>query len=360
MNCKVYITDEGFGPIVRQNAILLELLRRDSSLKVTLQLEKHLEQAKAIMPNFEFRKKYNNITWHKTADGFPDVKAIEKEYQNYIQVSDNYINEEKSSFNYDFIISDFVYEAFELAALNKVPSFGVAHFTWDWFFSKLYPPPVKSEVLGRFFDFASKAEVIYFPPFTPQEILRHYSRKAKNVPLIVGDHIPKQNVKKQGKVNVLIMDSGSGVLHQQIKKALEQLHKLKDFHFFISDQFQISGENITAINKDEFFIDYISQMDLVVGRAGFNTISECIALRTPMLLLSEAMNPEMNENIINIKHEGLGSFISLEQFAGNLINYLPAFMDTEYKNISKSLKSHSYACNGAEVIAEDILNHLRK
>ena len=100
-------------------------------------------------------------------------------------------------------------------------------------------------------------------------------------------------------------------------------------------------------------------MDLVIGRAGFNTISECIALKTPMLLLSEAMNPEMNENIINIKHQGLGSFVSLDLFVKGFENYLPKFFDTEYKTIYENIKNNSMPINGAEVIAKDILNKLK-
>lgn len=360
MKCKIYITDEGFGPIVRQNAIVKELKALIPGLEVTCQLERHLDQAKNLMQGCKFINRYNNITWHKTKDGFPDVTEIKKEYENYNERSERYIATELEEFNYDFVISDFVYEAFEIASIKKVPAFGVAHFTWDWFFSKLYPPPLKSNVLDRFLDHASKAKVIYFPPFTPQEILNQYKNKAIEVPLIVGEHNKKPGIRKEGKRNILIMDSGSGVLHQQIKNALVQLSKLKEYHFFISSQFGLKAENITEIDSSEFFIDYISQMDLVIGRAGFNTISECIALKTPMLLLSEAMNPEMNENIINIKYKGLGSFVSLDQFSKGFENYLPRFFDTEYKTIYENIKSNSMACNGAEVIARDILNKLNK
>ena len=55
-----------------------------------------------------------------------------------------------------------------------------------------------------------------------------------------------------------------------------------------------------------------------------NTISECIAYKTPMLLLSRKI-PEMKENLINIKNEELGSFISTDRFCKNLIDFLPQF-----------------------------------
>ena len=37
----------------------------------------------------------------------------------------------------DFIISDFVPEAFELANILKIKSYGVCHFTWDWLYEKI-------------------------------------------------------------------------------------------------------------------------------------------------------------------------------------------------------------------------------
>jgi uncharacterized protein (TIGR00661 family) len=355
----VYITDEGFGPIVRQNAIITQLQKMSPGINFTCQLEKHLDHAKKVMPQCEFVSKYNNITWHKTADGFPDIAEIKKQYSNYEERSDAFIKTEIEEFDYDFVISDLVYEAFEVAGKKKVPAFGVAHFTWDWFFSKLYPLPLRSSLIDRFLEQASQATAFYFPPFTPREILNQYKNIGVQVPLIVGEHNKKPNVRKENKRNVLIMDSGSGVLHQQIKSALVQLDKLKDYHFFVSSQFGLSGDNITLIDSSEFFIDYIPQMDLVIGRAGFNTISECIALKTPMLLLSEAMNPEMNENIINIKYEGLGSFISLDQFTVGFENYLPRFFDAEYRTIYDNIKNHTLPCNGAEVVAADILNRLK-
>ena len=35
--------------------------------------------------------------------------------------------------SFDFIISDCVPEAFDLSKKYNVLSFGVSHFTWDWF-----------------------------------------------------------------------------------------------------------------------------------------------------------------------------------------------------------------------------------
>jgi UDP-N-acetylglucosamine:LPS N-acetylglucosamine transferase len=105
-------------------------------------------------------------------------------------------------------------------------------------------------------------------------------------------------------------------------------------------------------------VDYVANMDLVIGRAGFNTISECIGLRTPMLLIGEAMNPEMNENILLLKKQHLGSFISMQTFESDLGNYLPSFLKHEYNMIKSMMNEHEIESNGAEIITNDMLNHL--
>ena len=358
MKGKVYISDEGFGPVVRQNAIINELTRLNSLLDITVQTETHLEQVRLLMPHVKTISKFNNISWAKAPNGTPDIKAIQDLFQHYEQRSKLYVASELLENNADFIVSDFVYEAFEVGAKMKIPSFGVAHFTWDWFFSKLYPPPIQTSVLDRFFKQAAMADRIYFPPFTPPEIRRYYKDIATEVPLIVRKNIKHKSLPTTGQFNVLLVDSGAGVLEQSIKRAIACMRNIDDCHFYISSSFNCDLPNVTLLDKNELFINYINEMDLVIGRAGFNTISECIAMRTPMLLLSEGMNPEMNENMIAIKNEGLGSFISIEQFEEELHHYLPRFIKNEYKQLSYSMQNHSYAINGAEVIASDILNRI--
>ncbi|MFT4780016.1 MAG: hypothetical protein ACI80P_000420 [Flavobacteriales bacterium] len=359
LKLKTFLSDEGFGHIVRQRAIIEALKIHMPELSVLLQTERHIEAAGRLIKGVDTNKKYNNITWHKQPNGSPDVDLIKIEYAQYLKRSEDYIHQELEEWdNHDFIISDFVYEAFPLAKKKGIPSFGVAHFTWDWFFSKLYPPPLKTEVIYRFFEMAKMATALYFPPFTPEEILKYYKANAKQVPLILRSEINHKPSGSKDKFKVMIMDSGAGVLRRSILKALDSIADLDDFQFFVSSNMHRAQSNISFIDKNELMVDYINEMDLVIGRAGFNTISECIGLRTPMLLIGEAMNPEMNENILNLKKVGLGSFISIETFENDLRHFLPLFLQHEYNFISQNMKDHELAVNGAEVIALDILDRI--
>ncbi|MFM7310726.1 MAG: glycosyltransferase, partial [Flavobacteriales bacterium] len=344
--------------IVRERAVSESLVQMPPTLDVYLQTETHLKAAQRFIPKANFHERFNNIRWDKLSNGSPDVEAIHHRFTDYIDRSLQFIAEEKEMAPVDFIVSDFVYEAFEVGRAMNTPAFGVAHFTWDWFFSKLYPPPIHTDVMRHFLQMASQATRLYFPPFTPEEIVRYHRGKAMQVPLILHQQIEHKVSESHQRFKVLIMDSGAGVLADSIREALKSLADLDDFLFFVSDRYALEQENIRTIPSDDLMVDYVADMDLVIGRAGFNTISECVGLRTPMLLIGEAMNPEMNENILMLKKEHLGSFISLETFEKGLSKFLPSFVQHEYPLIQSSMRNHSIATNGADIIAQDILNHL--
>jgi uncharacterized protein (TIGR00661 family) len=358
MHFKVFLSDEGFGHIVRQRAVVEVLRESVPDLKLTLQTQTHSEAAGQYIPGATLIKRFNNIQWDKQLNGSPDLVKIAHRYERYIEQSNRFIEEERDNFKYDALLSDFVYEAFPLGKQMGVKTFGVAHFTWDWFFSKLYPPPVHTDVIRHFMSMADQATRLYFPPFTPEEIIHHYKGKALEVPLILHSKIDHKEVDEGGKFKVLIMDSGAGVLSESIRKALISVAELDDFLFFVSSKFETDQSNVRHIPQNALMVDYVANMDLVIGRAGFNTISECIGLRTPMLLIGEAMNPEMNENILMLKKQHLGSFISMQTFESGLGNYLPSFLNHEYNMIKSMMNQHEIASNGAEVIVNDMLNQL--
>jgi uncharacterized protein (TIGR00661 family) len=355
---KIYLSDEGFGHIIRQRAILEALIKLDSGIAATIQTHAHIAAVRRLIPNVETVDKFSNITWAKSSNGSPDVQKIHTQFLDYESRADKFIQEEILQDKPDFIVSDFVYEAFEIGQQLKTPTFGVAHFTWDWFFCKLFPPPLSTKLVNRLFEQAKSAKKLYFPPFTPDEILSYYKATAKQVPLIIRSEINPKSLPHADKIRVMIIDSGAGVLAESIYKSLGTLSELDDFHFFVSSKFKVELSNVSFIPAKELMVDYAHNMDLVIGRAGFNTITECIGLRVPMLLIGEAQNPEMNENILNLKKAHLGSFISMETFEEHLHSFLPVFFKHEYPLIRQAMKDHDMPTNGAEVVAEDILNSL--
>ena len=359
MKCKVYLSDEGFGHLVRQRAVIEQLQNLCPELKTTVQTGSHADKARDLFSSASIIKKFNNIHWARKSDGSPDLLGISEFFSDYQIRSEQFMEAESENIEeYDFVISDFVYEAFPVAKACNVPVFGIAHFTWDWFFSKMYPVPVAYSILEQMQNHAKMSDRVYFPPFTPEEILNFYGSKALQVPLIIGDSRPAKTEFPEDKFTVLIMDSGASVLSQHMSKAIEQIASIDSMHFLVAEKYALEADNVTAIPQDEFFSDYIGKVDLVVTRGGFNTISECIAYRTPVLLLGESSNPEIEKNLLAIKSQQLGSFVSLETFVNDLDVFLNSFIDHEYVQIKKRMDSHNYQKNGAEVIAKDILKVL--
>ncbi len=357
MNAKVYLSDEGYGHIVRQRAIMTELHAIDSSFDFTLQTHRHMAFARQNTPASKYIDKYNNVSWHKQEDSSPDIKAIREHCAKYELGLAKYMQSERANFGYDFVLSDFVYEGFEIANEFKIPSFGVAHFTWDWFFSKIYPRVISDNLFEYFINAANKATKLYFPPFTPSEILKFYKGKATEVPFIVKKDVEHKPWPETDRLKVLVMDSGAGLMGQNIQQALQNLSST-EWSFGVQEGLGLEGDQIVNIPQDHLLIDYVRDADLIVGRPGFNTLSECIAYRKPMLLISESMNPEMEFNIAELKKLRLGAFMSLHDFKFKFEDVLRSFFKYEYHMIDDMMRNHSFETGGAEVIAKDILSSI--
>ncbi len=358
MRYKIYASDEGFGHLVRQRAINDQLRALQPGLDTTLQTGRFMRAARLIFEDIGFEEKFNNISWAKTAEGAPDLPAIKSFYGDYIERSEEHMASDDAVQDYSFIVSDFVYEAFQLARTKDVPVFGVAHHTWDWFFSKLYPLPVSTEILERLHNQARSADRLYFPPLTPPDILHAYRDNCVEVPLIVRERNEGLKLDTKEGFNVLILDSGSRLLSERLKSTLRDIGKVPGIHFFMPQYFGIEADNVTRIGDDEVLLDYMPEMDLVICRAGFNTISECIGHRTPLLLVGEAQNPEMESNMLLMKQIGLASFASLRKLENDFSGTLQDFIDGEYRLVKRHMDEHEIASDGARVVAEDILNRV--
>lgn len=357
MKAKVYLSDEGYGHIVRQRAVMTEIQKLARTHEFVLQTHKHIDFARKNTPATTYIDRYNNISWHKQRDSSPNISEIKAHFGDYLIKSERYIAEEQNEFGFDYVLSDFVYEAFVLAKRKGVPSFGVAHFTWDWFFNKIYPRVISDSLFDYFTKAATSATKLYFPPFTPPEILKFYASKAVEVPFIVKEDVDHKQWPESAQFKVLVMDSGAGLMGENIKRALSKLNQ-NEWCFGVQETLGLQGDQFFNIPQSDLLIDYVRDADLVVGRPGFNTLSECIAYRKPMLLISESMNPEMDFNIAELKKMRLGAFMSLDDFTNDFEAVLASFLKFEFRMIEEAMADHTYQIGGAKAIAKDILNTL--
>lgn len=371
---KVYLSDEGFGPLIREREIIKCLVKKNKNLVPVIQTSRHFDDIDWIIGNnIKKIKKNNLIEWPKNLDGSPNIEKIEKFFLTYKKKSKNFFKDEIKNKDLKFIISDFSPDAFNVAKKLEIPSFGVAHFTWDWFFGKLYFKNNKNtyerNLILNFWEKSIKNSTkIFVPPFTPIEILEKYEKKIIHTPFIIRKISKHKNNKRNKILNmiksidkkykVLIIDSGSKVLFLELKKILNESSKiLKNYQIFLPQAFKgLENDNTTILKPNSVFSDYIPFVDVVIGRAGFNTISECMYHKTPIILISENGNPETKENIFNLVINNLGHYYNMKE--DKLHKFLPKYFEQTHSLYKEILIKKKFKFNGAEFIANNIIKSL--
>lgn len=366
----VFLSDEGFGHIVRQEALVREFLRRLPAAQVTAVTHARLA---VLQQKFGDRLQYidrsNNLHTVKTAEGNLDVAGSIKVLREYPERSTQWLNEVPSLLPpFDFAISDFVPEAFELCARIGKPCYGVAHFTWDWFFEQIDRPDAPEIELMR--EYMHRAQGLFFPPLTEDAILERHSDNAHNVSFIINEfaEIKRTGSPPPGTLSCLLMDNGTNTLSRLIEGALPQLASIRGIDFVVAVD-SLSAESVRLVERAanlsparglKEMHSHIPLVDFVVARGGFNTITECLITRTPALLVEEGGNPEVSANIRRVTRDGLAASITPDEFATSLAARVRHFVAVELNAIRQRLAQADFENSGPAEICEEILRQWRK
>ena len=368
MKCAIFISDVCYGHMVRQRQIIFALLKEIKKLKITVFHKRNLPILKKTFgKKIKYVENFNNIKLFTSINGFDEaktkkmIKEWEKNSKNFLSKNDEILN------TFDFFVSDLVPEISFYGRKKNIPCFSICHFTWDWFFQKLFKK--KSRLSNLIADYIKMSTKIYFPPFTFKNILTNYKNK-KEVNFITNKIFIKKNKTKRKPSKILIMNNGTGALTHSINKILLSLSKIKNFDFFVSTN------NLSKIKKDKIkriknvnlinnslkeMYSYISKVDLVLARGGYNTITECLLLKKPSILSYEKNNPEVNENIKIIKKNNLCSSMTyLDWNKTRFQKKIDSFIKRDYDNVLRNIFKRNFKNNGSLQIAKDIKMELKK
>lgn len=355
MKIKIYLSDEGFGHLVRQEAILKELFKLIKNLDVTIQTKEKLKFAKEKFgKKASYIEKHNGIQTVKTPTGKLNIRETKRVFLKYEKMLPEIIKEEVKEVKkekYDLIISDSVPHAHEVAHICGIDSVGVFHFDWVWFCRNSLNG--LDDLTQKMLSFYKKSDVLYTPPFCPQDIINSYDN-IKQVPFIIND-FDKIDVEKTDRKKVLVMDNGTSNLSSLIIKNLDIFEELKSFIFYIDAKLVKSeSDNVKKVFGLKKIHSLIPHVDIVIARAGFNTMTESIITKTPGLFISESNNPEIKHNVDCALSEGLCGVITPDQFRNNFKNSLKKFMAEDYELIFLNLNNSNYNSNGSKEIAKRI------
>ena len=366
----IFISNEGYGHSVRQKNIIIELINKYPKSSFTIFNYYRLSFLKEYFGNkMRFISFPDTLSTIKKKNGELDLKKTKKIIKNWPQQSKKNVEFlVRKKFNFDFIISDLVPEAFRFAKIKKIPSFGLARFTWDWFF---YNSKLRNlETLPLISKDLKLANKIYFPSFTKDKILSNHFSLTKKTNLILNKKTFKDNTfefsKSTNKYKCLIMDNGTKTNSELIKKTIPYLNKNKDIDFYIAvDNYDLTLKNYVAEQKNLVPISGLKNMhrlieyvDFLVARGGFNTVTEILIFKKPALLIEEKNNPEIDKNLFQMRKLGYAAMMKQSSFKKKFNNRIKYFLKKEMHSIKNVLNLRNFKSNGAKQIVNDIIKTL--
>ena len=366
----IFISNEGYGHSVRQKNIIIELINKYPKSSFTIFNYYRLSFLKEYFGNkIRFISFPDTLSTIKKKNGELDLKKTKKIIKKWPQQSKKNVEFlVRKKFNFDFIISDLVPEAFRFAKIKKIPSFGLARFTWDWFF---YNSKLRNlETLPLISKDLKLANKIYFPSFTKDKILSNHFSLTKKTNLILNKKTFKENTfefsKSTNKYKCLIMDNGTKTNSELIKKTIPYLNKNKDIDFYIAvDNYDLTLKNYVAEQKNLVPISGLKNMhrlieyvDFLVARGGFNTVTEILIFKKPALLIEEKNNPEIDKNLFQMRKLGYAAIMKQSSFKKKFNNRIKYFLKKEMHSIKNVLNLRNFKSNGAKQIVNDIIKTL--
>ncbi len=362
MRVCVFISDEGFGHIVRQRAIISELLKKKIDITV-ITSTKIVVLKKKFGNSIKYNEQFHLLKTIKNKNGSLDVKLTKKQFGYWYKNSNRWIKDNiDNAKKFDFFITDLIPEVFELGRLLNIPCFGVCHFTWDWFYKKISKS--EDKIYNKLNNYMHQATKLYFPPFTSKEILKEYKSKIFLVNFILSDFNLKT---KRPRINFnkkcLIMDNGNEVLRSLITKTIPYLSELKDIKFLIrSDLLNLDSQreitkykNLVPIVGLKETHEKILSCDFIIARGGFNTISEVLVLKKPSILFDENNNPEILDNLNTMKKLGLCDIQKTKDWNKNITHKINYFLKHKYFKIKKKLFVQKFKYTGPTEIVNNII-----
>ncbi len=370
----IFISDEGFGHSVRQKTVVSEFLKHNPNIQFTIFNNKRLLFLKEYYGN-----KLNYVSYPitlntiKKKNGELDLNKTKKILVNWPKKSNLTIRKllkNKEELDFDIIISDLVPEAFNLGKILNIPSYGIARFTWDWFFYNSKFKNLKETKMIK--ESLQLADKIYFPTFIKNKILSNTYLKFQETNLIFNKNIFKEGTneffKSTNTYKCLIMDNGTKTNSNLIQQTIKYLKNMPYIDFYISvdnfsDELKIyiaQQKNLIPIQGLKNMHRLIAFVDFLVARGGFNTITEILIFKKPALLIDEKNNPEIKANLDQMQIFNYCSIMKQSSFRNNFEKKINSFIKKEMNVIKKNLKLKKIKSNGANQIVKDIIKDYEK
>jgi len=246
--------------------------------------------------------------------------------------------------------------SFPLSAAHQagIPALAVANFTWHDIYAEYAETPQDEALLAQMAAEYASATLACLTPLALPTVGDVFPESVQ-VPLVVrrGSFIQPEFVEAFGipnKKRLALLYLGNWGLDVD----WASLQRWHNWEFLVDRPLPVRVSNVTVFDPQQWrYADVAASVSAVVSKAGYGTLSECIANGVPLIYLPRHGFAEHQALVQGMERWGGGVEISEgDFFAGNWGNALNSAL-------SASLNSAAYATNGAEVIAERVMRYCR-
>jgi len=281
-----YISGHGFGHASRQQAIIRYL----SDAGARVHVKTPTPQKFFDFPNVSYHNQRYDIGLIQPDSLTVDVEATFQWYREFLKRQPALVAEEVTfihEHNVSVIVSDMPAIAFEIAESAGIPSVACTHFTWDWVYRQYLPEYDHHadivETLSASYNKATLAlQMPFAHPFDMFDTIEEISLVI-NMPTKSRDEIRADFAVPEGH-KVCLLSMGGMTWGDSDVSALRDMRGwsfwvMPDMWEHVSDLPYCTP--IPTNTPD--YQNLIAASDVLVGKAGWSTIAEIIAHRTPML-----------------------------------------------------------------------------
>ena len=376
----VCIADEGFGHSVREIAVITNLLRLRPDVRVTIYGNSRLPLIKERLGSgVEYSYLENHIRTYKTESGGLDIDRTTRYYESLVKEGalERWVTDARlrGVFEAEVIIGDSLPQlGIGKDCAKGAAMVNISHFTWDWFWQELVERnESETDLSKKFKEWYGMHDYFLQGPMTPTRNLELIERsKLKEVGLILQNKkVARGRIdtdtgigNEGGRIKCLLMDNGTNSMRRAFQDSIENLGELRGVDFYIgidrlSEELTrkiVEAKNVIPVTGLREMHKLMMEVDVVMARGGYNTISEIVAYEIPAILFAEQGNPEIESNLEIMRRNKWSNVVDAEGF--NMAKELLRFLERDFDAIKERLGAANIELYGEDKAAQYIVDWL--
>ena len=341
MKFAYFITDHGFGHLMRELPVMRELIRRGHKVTVVT----GLQQAEVTDEYLDHKAE---IIVENTDAGLVvipgsliiDIDATVAKIREHINKWESLI---EKSVDADAYVIDICPWAVMAAKRKGIRSFLMTNFTWV----EQYEPFVPAELVDRYRDAYRQADkVIFF------DLANEASRNFLGEGFEVGfsarpfDPVKVKEIRDAHDKPIVVITCGASNSGFDFDIDVSRL----PYSFIVTRALKLIGDNVEYLDpKTNNTQDYVAAADYCIAKAGWSTVSEFVTAGVRTALLERDDTPEDTMTINQLKDRKLAISIKVDELKdiGKVIEKMDSFewsdkiYENDYSKISGLIENNT-------------------